>query len=97
MTTAGLVLIGLTVLGALAYFTPSIIAVASRHSSRKAIILINLFGGWTVAGWVLALWWSLTDFGLGDWVRHRRHAIAQRDGATPTPDAAEPNPRQENL
>ena len=37
------------------YFLPAIIAWARGVSSRGSIIAINLFLGWTLLGWVVAL------------------------------------------
>lgn len=43
------------------YFLPSIIAIYFReHQSQIAIFVVNLFLGWTLLGWVVALAWSLT-------------------------------------
>jgi hypothetical protein len=40
------------------YFLPSIIAVARQKRNTLSIFLLNLFLGWTLIGWVLALVWS---------------------------------------
>jgi hypothetical protein len=40
----------------LLYFLPSLIAHNKRHSG--AIILLNLFAGWTIIGWLVALIWA---------------------------------------
>jgi hypothetical protein len=43
------------------HFLPTIIA-ALRHSRHTmAIFLINLFFGWTVIGWIIALIWAITS------------------------------------
>lgn len=43
------------------HFLPTIIA-ALRHSRHTlAIFFINLFLGWTVIGWVVALIWACTS------------------------------------
>ena len=72
----------LAVLGVavLIYIAPSIIATLRRHSSRNAIILLNLLGGWTGAGWVIAMLWAWTDFGLGRYLKRRRAEAFERDG-----------------
>ncbi|MGG7035714.1 MAG: superinfection immunity protein [Flavobacterium sp.] len=44
----------------LLYFLPAIIAVSRKKSNRLAIILLNVFLGWTFIGWVAALIWSFT-------------------------------------
>ena len=43
------------------YFIPSIIASFRHHNNYAPIFLLNLFFGWTFAGWVAALIWSSTD------------------------------------
>ena len=40
------------------YFLPSIIGREKRDAT--GIILLNLFFGWTVIGWVIALIWACT-------------------------------------
>jgi hypothetical protein len=48
-----------TVIVVAMYLTPSLIAVERNpHSSRK-IFLLNLFLGWTIVGWVIALMQAL--------------------------------------
>jgi hypothetical protein len=42
----------------LVYFSPAIIGRHKRNSS--AILVLNLFLGWTFIGWVLALVWAYT-------------------------------------
>ena len=43
------------------HFLPTIIA-ALRHSRHVVgIFLLNLFLGWTVVGWVVALIWAITS------------------------------------
>ena len=42
------------------YFLPTIIALARSHHNAVAILLLNLFLGWTGIGWILALVWSVT-------------------------------------
>jgi hypothetical protein len=37
------------------YFLPAIIAMARQTHNSTGILLLNLFLGWTVIGWVLAL------------------------------------------
>jgi len=45
---------------ALMYFIPSIIAFRREHRNATPIMALNIFLGWTVIGWVVALVWSLT-------------------------------------
>jgi Superinfection immunity protein len=40
------------------YFLPTIIATCGSHHQRRPIIIINLFLGWTLFGWVGAFAWS---------------------------------------
>jgi hypothetical protein len=47
-------LIGLSVLIG-AYFAPTIVAGMRRHHQLGAIAVTNLFVGWTVIGWVVAM------------------------------------------
>ncbi len=42
------------------YFLPTIVASGRRHRNGGAIFIINLFFGWTLLGWVLALAWANT-------------------------------------
>jgi len=44
--------------GTIVYFLPTIIALAMRKKQRLAIILLNIFGGWTGIGWLVALIWA---------------------------------------
>jgi len=49
------IIIGFTILAvAIVYFTPSIIAVMSHRKNTGAVIIINVFLGWTLIGWVIA-------------------------------------------
>lgn len=43
------------------YCLPTIIAVARKHRNRFAIGLVNIFLGWSVIGWFVALVWALTN------------------------------------
>lgn len=40
------------------YFLPWIIAACRQHPQRLAIVLINVFLGWTLIGWLVALVWA---------------------------------------
>ena len=42
------------------YFIPSVIAYQRKVSAQSAIGLVNLFLGWTVVFWVVALIWACT-------------------------------------
>ena len=41
------------------YFVPSIIAYSNEHRNVLAIFVLNLFLGYTLVGWVLALIWAV--------------------------------------
>jgi hypothetical protein len=55
--SVGFVLIGMIIL---CYFFPTIIAASRHHRNGGAIFLVNLFFGWSVLGWLIALIWSVT-------------------------------------
>lgn len=40
------------------YFLPLIVAWLRGHHNKASIFLLNLFIGWTVIGWIVALIWS---------------------------------------
>lgn len=46
---------------AMAYFLPYLIAQHRHNPNRWAILVLNLFLGWTLVGWVVSLAWSLTN------------------------------------
>jgi hypothetical protein len=46
-------------LGFLMYFLPTILAFARNKRDTTAILLLNLFLGWTMIGWVVALVWAV--------------------------------------
>ncbi|MFG2674398.1 superinfection immunity protein [Streptomyces sp. NPDC048445] len=39
----------------LAYFAPTVVAFARGVSNSGSILVLNLFLGWTLVGWVVAL------------------------------------------
>jgi len=41
------------------YFLPTIMAIVTKQHNVLSIFVINLFLGWTVVGWVLALSWAV--------------------------------------
>ncbi len=41
------------------HFLPGIIATRRHHRSALAIWLVNIFFGWTLIGWIVALVWAL--------------------------------------
>ena len=46
------------VFGTLTYFLPTIVAVAHKKKQILSIILLNIFAGWTLIGWLVALVWA---------------------------------------
>jgi len=44
----------------LAYFTPTIIGKIRGHHNLLGIAMLNLFAGWTVVGWIIAIIWAVT-------------------------------------
>lgn len=45
------------------YFLPAIIAAMKEHHNFVAILILNVFLGWTLIGWVGALVWSVMKKG----------------------------------
>jgi hypothetical protein len=41
------------------YVVPGIIARARKHPRAMTIAALNLFAGWTLVGWIVALVWAL--------------------------------------
>ncbi len=56
---AGLLLLGSIVI---IYFLPYFLAVQRKHPNRVPIGIINVFLGWTLIGWIVALTWAATNF-----------------------------------
>ena len=46
-------------IGFVTYFLPSIVAIVRSKRDIAGIILLNLFLGWTMIGWVVALIWAV--------------------------------------
>ena len=44
------------------YLLPAIIAVSRGHPNRISIAILNVFLGWTLFGWIVTLFWSLSRF-----------------------------------
>ena len=53
----GLVIL-LGILLVLFYFIPAFVANEKNHPQASAITILNLFLGWTLLGWVIALVWA---------------------------------------
>ena len=41
------------------YFLPSFIANSNGKKDASAIVVLNLFLGWTMLGWLIALIWAM--------------------------------------
>ena len=59
MHLLGLLLFPLFGFGFVMYFLPSIVALARSKRDLLGIFLLNLFLGWSVIGWVVALVWAV--------------------------------------
>lgn len=56
----GMSLAAIFVVGAI-YFLPAIVAHRRQHRNFTGVLLLNLFLGWTLLGWVGALIWSVYE------------------------------------
>lgn len=45
-------------IGFVMYFLPTIVALIKSKRDAVAILLLNLFLGWSVIGWIIALVWA---------------------------------------
>jgi hypothetical protein len=43
------------------YILPIIIAIIRKHNNLSPVILVNIFFGWSVIGWIVSLIWSTSD------------------------------------
>jgi predicted RNA-binding Zn-ribbon protein involved in translation (DUF1610 family) len=59
MTGIGQVIIGILFL--VVYFLPSIVAYVDKKKSLGGIVLLNLFLGWTILGWIGAIIWAVSS------------------------------------
>jgi len=44
------------------YFIPSIVAYTNEKKNESAIIILNIFLGWTILGWIIALIWAFMKY-----------------------------------
>lgn len=58
MAFFGIFIIPVIIIGAALYFLPTIIALARHKKQTLAIVLLNIFAGWTGIGWIAALIWA---------------------------------------
>ena len=56
------------------YGAPTFVALKRVHHQTGPIVIVNLFLGWTLVGWVVALAWAVSP------VRH-----VEREPVTPPP------------
>ena len=61
--SAGQVILGVAALaaGILAYWLPSLVAWRRHAPSVGSVVVVNLFLGWTVIGWIVALVMAMRD------------------------------------
>jgi len=45
------------------YLMPTIIAGKAGHPNLTVIVLINIFTGWSVLGWIVSMFWSVQVLG----------------------------------
>lgn len=50
----------LLILSVVIYFLPAIVAQSRHHTSSNGICVLNLFLGWTILGWIIALVWAFS-------------------------------------
>ena len=55
------VLILFVVIPVLLYISPTIAAKRRNHNNYGSILILNLFLGWTLIGWIAALVWAASD------------------------------------
>ena len=51
-------LVFLCALGVFVYLLPAIVAALRQSPSGRAVFALNLFLGWTVIGWIVAMTWA---------------------------------------
>jgi len=59
MAFFGIFIIPVIVISAALYFLPTIITLARHKKQTLAIVLLNIFAGWTGIGWIAALIWAV--------------------------------------
>jgi len=59
-TKAFLMIAGAIAVGGFLYFAPTIVAGSRGKNNTGAIFILNLFLGWCLIGWVVALVWAFT-------------------------------------
>ncbi|MFC1909651.1 superinfection immunity protein [Chloroflexota bacterium] len=46
------------IFGTSVFLLPTIVAVVGHKQNTTAILVLNVLGGWTIVGWVVALVWA---------------------------------------
>jgi hypothetical protein len=59
MAFFGIFIIPVIVISTALYFLPTIITLARHKKQTLAIVLLNIFAGWTGIGWIAALIWAV--------------------------------------
>jgi len=49
---------GIIIMWFIIYFIPAITAYESNRKNKSAILILNIFLGWTILGWIIALVWA---------------------------------------
>ena len=75
------------------YFLPFIIALVRSHTNKTAVFMLNMFLGWTLIGWVVALVWSFKNAAEPQTIIIRNGPAAAAAPSTRT--AAAPGTRME--
>lgn len=64
---------------AFVYFIPSIHGKNRRHPNLQSIVLLNIFLGWTLVGWVVALVWSASAIAPPEPIRVKSTEVPEPD------------------
>lgn len=51
----------LVIVGVVLYFIPTFLAFSKGRINKGAIFCVNLFLGWSLIGWVVALVWAVKE------------------------------------
>lgn len=55
------------------YFLPTLVAYTRKHTNAVAILILNIFTGWTFVGYIVALVWAFTTQREQQQVIHHYH------------------------
>lgn len=56
-----LLLMAVLLVAGLLYFLPTLIAAKRNHRNLASIAIVNVFLGWSLLGWIVALAWSFSS------------------------------------